>query len=200
MLRTVLAAVAALTVASPAYAFPPSGVPQTTPTNFFGNGEEAFAIFAFVDAGDNSNLNLTTPNFGLVFNNQSTAPGTTVSVGVVTGPVVFNIENLSTGLTFFNNVADVDGNYHFFATTNYSDFGVGALDPAVVAAIAALPPGTPTIFVGVEDRQLTGTGTDFDYNDIIYVFGQIRAAVPSPATIALFGLGLVGLGFARRRA
>ena len=200
MVRFALAFGAALAVSAPAYAFPPPGAPVLNPLILTGNGTPASAIFAFEDAGDTSNLNLTVPAFGLVFNNQTASPGDSVSVGSPVGQVTFELENISTGSTFFNNVADADGNYHFFATTDYADFSVGALDAAVQAAIDALPMGTNFVFVGAEDRD-EAQGSDFDYNDIIYVFTQLEATqTPAPAALALFGLGLAGLAVARRRA
>jgi hypothetical protein len=41
-------------------------------------------------------------------------------------------------------------------------------------------------------------GTDNDYNDAVFLIQDI-SAVPEPSVITLFGLGLIGLGFASRK-
>lgn len=51
-----------------------------------------------------------------------------------------------------------------------------------------------SLIVGFEDL-LAG---DFDYNDLIVGISDVKA-VPEPSTIALLGLGMLGLGLARRR-
>lgn len=197
MKKSVFLAGLGLLAGVPAYAFPPAGVPQTSPLNLTGNGQPASAVFVFSDAGDSSNLNLVIPSFGLVFNNKTATVGEVRDVGSPSGTIRFELADLTTGETYRNGTADTDGFYHFYATNNYSAFGVGALPTPIADYIAALTPGTQYIFVGAEDRS-RARGSDFDYNDIIYLFTQFQQ-VPSPATLGLFGLGVLALGAVRRR-
>jgi hypothetical protein len=59
-----------------------------------------------------------------------------------------------------------------------------------------------------EDLHATAAGgglaADFDYQDIVAIVTNVKAnngntATPEPATMLVFGLGLAGLGFARRQ-
>ena len=187
-------------------------VPITTaPPPLIASGEVT-AVYIFDDAGDTSILNELTPQaIAQIFCNHSgggctaSATGDTVPLfpPPQNGPMVFTLENISTGTLFTSNVADADGNYHALITSNYADFGIGALPGAAGTALAGFP-GSSITFVGWEDLTL-GQGSDFDYNDLIFAFVNTTltpgptAVIPEPLTLSLFGAGLAGLAYAGRR-
>ncbi|MFL1463394.1 PEP-CTERM sorting domain-containing protein [Roseococcus sp. DSY-14] len=191
---TVAAAVLALGIAGTAQA---ALTPITTPPVASG---PFTVVFAFADAADTSDLSFSqggNPPTLLITNNGPTADpiGFTTTAGAA-GTVNFILTNTTQGYSFTAGIVDpVDGVQHAVTTTNFADFGVGALPADAAAAIAAT--GQTGIFIGFEDRR----NGDYDYNDLIYWFSSVRIVdAPAPAALGLFGLGLLGLGLMRRRA
>jgi hypothetical protein len=120
---------------------------------------------------------------GYLFNNHSTAAGTTANFGSVNAGdiLVFELFNFDTGLTLATDPShSVDGVNHGFEAA----FGGGTLN-----GVSGLPAGT---FVGMEDL----VNGDFDYDDTTFFFTNVGNTVtghaPEPGTLALFGTGLLG--------
>lgn len=118
-------------------------------------------------------------------NNQTSAIGDSLDFGPVTaGDVLtFRLRVTDTGDLFYSDRSlNTDGITHIYATSYAGgDFG--------------LPAGT---YVGFED--LNGGG-DLDYEDLAFIFTNVRSNVPEPAAWAMMlgGFGLVGSAMRRRR-
>jgi hypothetical protein len=220
MLRNLLLGAAAVFAAGTAA---PARADLTAPliTDQLLAGGAMRAVLVFVDARDRSTLSWDQAGGGgpaLLFTN--TGPGRD-AIGTIRGPfgaagaVDFILTNTTKGTSFTTGVAGPQGVFYARASQDFADFDVGALPADAAAAIAGLGGASPSdLFIGFEDRACTaalrpdGTcaGSDLDYNDLIYWFRPLRTGgdpqdVPAPAALALFGLGLLGLGaLARRRA
>ena len=207
MKRNIIAAAGAALLLSAAAAH---AAPITTaPGPLIANGTVQ-AIYVFNSAGDTSSMSLSAPLPGLanIFCNGVNLPscpaasaiGDEKSLGSFSNAsLVFSLDNLSTSTIFSTNVADGDGNYHAFVTTDFTALGIGAMDPTVAADIAALAPGTTVTYVAWEDLT-AGQGSDFDYNDLVFAFTNVApTTVPEPISVSLFGAGLAGAAWINKR-
>lgn len=135
------------------------------------------------------------------FGNASAAQQTIQFLGDGT----INVGSMFSGITSTGNFSN--HSFGFFLTTGSNTFfsdetlngGVdrfvalqGQGDTIQIPPYAAGVWGQNEFILGWED------GSDFDFQDMVVMVESI-APVSAPATLALFGLGLVGLGIARRK-
>jgi hypothetical protein len=161
----------------------------------FAGGGAVNVTFLGADAADLDITLLSAPTTtGTLINNQ-TSTGSPVPVGTFTGgqELVFELQNIATGLNFFSGVNNLglsaDGDVHAFVEYNY--LGISG-----------------DTYVGFEDLT-TAEGSDWDYNDLEFLVTGTEApptigshSSPTPdasSTLPLLGMSLAGLAALTRR-
>lgn len=205
MRSVVLPCVAAIAFAACAEA---SAV-TTPPPSIVALGGDVTVVFIYADAADTSVLGIATPSPAqALFCNHATAgcaaasaPGNTMNLGALSGPLTFTLHDVNKGTTYDSVSPDGFGDYHVDIRTSYTYADVAAMSPALAAELGALPNVT---FMAWEDLS-ADENSDFDYNDLIFAVSvappRLHAPVPKvpePLTLSLTGAGILA-SFGLRR-
>jgi len=172
-----------------------------TPCSINAGDVDLDIVFGYKAAAD---IDLLSKGVTLIANTDPIGTHVTLTGLTIGQDLGLDFRNNDTATDFRPGILGPDGFQHIAVRGDISDFQSDPprsfLTPAnlgpALAVMTSIAPLADWFFVGLEDLTLR-QGSDFDFNDLIFAMHASRATVNEPGTLAVLGLGLIGIWGAR---